>query len=50
VCPVDIPIRFLNKKLEKVAKELFDYKAGLDPEQPSLVSSFKDEDPEDFIR
>ena len=50
VCPVDIPLRFLNKKLEKVAKELFDYKAGLDPEQPSLVSSFKDEDPEDFIR
>jgi formate dehydrogenase subunit beta len=50
VCPMDIPIRFLNKKLEKEAKELFDYEAGFDPEQPSLVSSFKDEDPEDFIR
>jgi len=50
VCPMDIPIRFLNKKLEKDAKELFDYEAGFDPEQPSLVSSFKDEDPEDFIR
>jgi len=50
VCPLDIPIRFLNKKLEKDAKELFDYEAGFDPEQPSLVSSFKDKDPEDFIR
>ena len=50
VCPLDIPIRFLNKKLEKDAKELFDYDAGFDPEQPSLVSSFRDEDPEDFIR
>ena len=50
VCPLDIPIRFLNKKLEKDAKELFDYEAGFDPEQASLVSSFKDEDPEDFIR
>lgn len=50
VCPMDIPIRLLNKKLEKEAKELFDYDAGFDPEQPSLVSSFKDEDPEDFIR
>ena len=50
VCPLDIPIRFLNKKLEKDAKELFDYDAGFDPESPSLVSSFRNEDPEDFIR
>ena len=49
-CPLDIPIRLLNKKLEKEAKELFDYDVGFDPEKPSLVSSFKDDDPEDFIR
>jgi formate dehydrogenase subunit beta len=49
-CPLGIPLRFLNKKLEKEAKELFDYDVGFDPEKPSLVSSFKDEDPEDFIR
>lgn len=50
VCPMDIPLRFLNKKLEKEAKELFGYESGFDSGQPSLVSSFKDEDPEDFIR
>jgi formate dehydrogenase subunit beta len=50
VCPVDIPIRLLNKKFEKEAKELFDYDAGFDTGKPSLVSSFRDEDPEDFIR
>lgn len=50
VCPLDIPIRLLNKKLEKDAKELFDYDVGFDPDQASLVSSFKDDDPEDFIR
>lgn len=50
VCPLDIPLRFLNKKLEKEAKELFGYEAGFNPDEPSLVSSFKDEDPEDFIR
>ncbi|MCK4835752.1 MAG: 4Fe-4S dicluster domain-containing protein [Candidatus Aminicenantes bacterium] len=50
VCPVEIPIRLLNKKLEKEAEELFDYQAGFDPEKPSLVSSYSDEDPEDFIR
>jgi len=49
VCPLDIPIRLLNKKLEKEARELFGYEAGLDPDQVSLISSFKDEDPDDFI-
>jgi coenzyme F420-reducing hydrogenase beta subunit len=50
VCPLDIPIRFLNKKLEKEAKKLFNYDVGFDPDIPALVSSFKDEDPEEFIR
>jgi len=50
VCPLDIPIRFLNKKLEKTAKDLFDYEPGMDAGKPALVASFKDEDPEEFIR
>lgn len=50
VCPVHIPLRLLNKKLEKEAKELFGYEVGMDPSLPSLISCFKDEDPEDFIR
>ncbi len=50
VCPLDIPLRYLNKKLEKEAKELFDYEVGFDPEIPALISSFRDEDPQDFIR
>lgn len=50
VCPVHIPIRLLNKKLEKEAKEQFDYDVGFDPDQPALISCFRDEDPEDFIR
>lgn len=50
VCPLDIPVRFLNKKLEKEAKELFGYEAGFDPALPSLISCFNDQDPEDFIR
>jgi ferredoxin len=50
VCPLDIPVRFLNKKLEKAAKELFDYDVGYDSSGPSLISSFRDDDPGDFIR
>lgn len=50
VCPLDISVRFLNKKMEKSAKELFDFEAGLDAEAPSLVASFRDDDPGEFIR
>lgn len=49
-CPVNIPLRLLNTKLEKDAKELFDYEPGVDAELPSLVSSFRDTDPNGFIR
>ena len=50
VCPEDIPIRLLNKKLEREAWRLFNYVAGMDSQAPSLFSTFKETDPEDFIR
>ncbi len=50
VCPVNIPLRLLNTMLEREALEMFDYAAGADPAQPSLISSFRDGDPNDFIR
>ncbi len=50
VCPVNIPLRLLNTMLEREALEMFEYAPGLDPEQPSLISSFRDGDPNDFIR
>ena len=50
VCPMDIPLRLLNKKMEKEAGVEFGYEAGLDPAQPPLFSSFRDDDPEGFIR
>jgi hypothetical protein len=30
--------------------EMFQYTPGLDAEQPSLISSFRDGDPNDFVR
>jgi ferredoxin len=50
VCPVNIPLRLLNTMLEREALEMFEYAPGLDPEQASLISSFRDGDPNDFIR
>lgn len=50
VCPVNIPLRLLNTKLEMEAFEQFDYQAGRDPEQTALLASFRDDDPDAFIR
>lgn len=50
VCPVDIPLRLLNKKIEKDVVGLFQYEAGLDAALPALISSYKDDDPQGFIR
>jgi ferredoxin len=49
VCPMDIPLMELNKKLEKDVKELFEYKAGLDPNAEPLLAMFKPDDSEEFI-
>lgn len=49
-CPVGIPLRDINQKVEKDIKELFDYAAGADVEQKPLLSSFDRDDPGDFIR
>jgi formate dehydrogenase (coenzyme F420) beta subunit len=50
VCPVNIPLRLLNTKLEMEAFEMFEYQAGRDSSQSSLLSSFRDEDPNAFVR
>ncbi len=50
VCPVNIPLRLLNTKLEMEAFEMFDYEAGRDFSRPALISSFRDDDPNSFIR
>lgn len=49
-CPVGIPLRDINKKIEKDIKELFNYQAGASVEQKPLLSCFDKSDPEDFIK
>jgi len=49
VCPVDIPLMKLNRKMEKDVKELFDFEAGKDPEVKPLLNTFNIEDPDDFV-
>lgn len=49
-CPVGIPLRDINKKIEKDIKELFDYEAGSKIDQKPLLGCFDKNDPDDFIR
>ncbi len=49
VCPVDIPIMTLNRKLTRDVKEMFDYEPGVDVEAQPLLASYNPQDPEDFI-
>ena len=49
-CPMGIKLRTLSKKVEKIVKERFGFEAGMDPEAPPLLGTYKQEDPEEFIR
>ena len=49
VCPMDLPLTELNRKVEKDVKEMFEYVAGKDPEGKPLLVTFKPNDPENFI-
>ncbi|MFQ5834756.1 MAG: 4Fe-4S dicluster domain-containing protein [bacterium] len=49
-CPVNIPLRKLNKKLEKEINQMFGYEAGLDPSTKPPLADFRQDDPQEFIR
>lgn len=50
VCPVGIPLRELNRKLQKEIKEMFNYEAGLNADNKPLLAGFDKSDPEEFIK
>ena len=50
VCPMNIPLMLLNKKIEKDIKELFDHTAGIKADGKPLLAMFKPDDPEEFIK
>ena len=43
-CPVDIPLMVLKRRLAKDIHELFDYRAGTDPQAKPPLLSFKVEE------
>lgn len=49
-CPMDVDLRFLNKKIDKDVRELFSFEAGIDPEEPLPLTVYRQDDPEEFIK
>jgi ferredoxin len=48
-CPMGVDIRKLNSKLVKDVKARFGYEAGLSLEQAAPLSTFRPDDPEEFM-
>ena len=49
-CPMGIDLRKITKKMTKLVKELYGFEAGLNPNDTPPLATFKQEDPEEFIR
>jgi len=48
-CPMNIPLRRLNKKVEKDMLELFNYTAGIDVEQQPPLTTYRVDDLDEFM-
>ncbi|MDW7740346.1 MAG: 4Fe-4S dicluster domain-containing protein [Bacillota bacterium] len=49
VCPANIPLGKLNRKLAREVREKYGFEPGIDPEGEPFQASYKPDDPEDFI-
>jgi len=50
VCPMDIPLNLLNRKMAGEIKELYGYEAGLAPAEKGPLTSYDDKDDQSFIK
>jgi len=48
-CPMEINLRFLNKKINKEVKNYFNFETGLDIAAPPPLATFDAKDKQDFI-
>ena len=49
-CPMGVDLRALAKKAEKEIRELYGYVAGMDAEELPPFATFREDDPQEFIR
>ena len=50
VCPMDIPLNLLNRKMAKELKELFDYEAGFEVNEKGPLASYEEKDDQSFVK
>jgi len=50
VCPMDIPLNLLNRKMAKELKEMYDYEAGFEVNDKGPLSSYDEKDDQSFIK
>jgi len=50
VCPMDIPLNLLNRKMAKELKELYDHEAGFEVNDKGPLSSYDEKDDQSFIK
>ncbi len=50
VCPMDIPLNLLNRKMALEMKELYGFEAGLTPVEKGPLAEYKDNDDQSFIK
>ncbi|MGM0651250.1 MAG: 4Fe-4S dicluster domain-containing protein [Bacillota bacterium] len=49
VCPANIPLGKINRKLARDVRDKYGFEPGIDPEAEPFQASYKPDDPEDFI-
>ena len=50
VCPMDIPLNLLNRKMAQELKELYGHEAGLQPKEKGPLTSYDEKDDQSFIK
>jgi len=50
VCPMDIPLNLLNRKMAKELKELYEYEAGFEVLDKGPLTMFNEKDDQSFIK
>lgn len=50
VCPMDIPLNLLNRKMAQELKELYGYESGLQPKEKGPLTSYDEKDDQSFIK
>ena len=50
VCPMDIPLNLLNRRMARELKELYDYEAGRAPQEKGPLAQYREDDDQSFIK